>query len=211
MSMQPPASLTVIDYGVGNVGSVLNMARKIGATVELSNDPDTLRSAQRLVLSGVGAFDHGVQQLKARGLFDLVRERALGGTPLLGICLGMQLLAGSSEEGVEQGLALVDGESRRFVFPAGSACRIPHVGWNEPAVLRPNPLLPEGGPQPRFYFTHSYHLVCRNEADVVATAEYGYAFPAVICHNRVYGVQFHPEKSHRFGMALLKNFAELPV
>lgn len=189
----------------------MNMARKIGASIELSGDPNTLRSARRLVLSGVGAFDHGVRQLIDRGLFDLVREQALGGTPLLGICLGMQILAGSSEEGTERGLDLVAGKSKRFVFPPGSSCRVPHVGWNEPAVVRPNPLISTDGPQPRFYFTHSYHLVCRDEADVIATAEYGFSFPAVIGRGNVYGVQFHPEKSHRFGMALLKNFSDIPV
>lgn len=207
--MQP--SVTVVDYGIGNVGSVMNMARRIGASALLSDDPATLLSAQRLVLPGVGAFDHGVRQLKARGLFELVREKAQGGTPLLGLCLGMQLLAGGSEEGVEQGLGLIDGECKRFAFPPGSTQRIPHVGWNEPTVVRSNPLLSIEGPRPRFYFTHSYHIVCRNEADVIATADYGGVFAAVVGHGNVYGVQFHPEKSHRFGMALLLRFLEIPA
>lgn len=207
MSSNTPA-ITVIDYGMGNVGSVVNMMRRIGVPTELSGDPDRLRSARKLILPGVGAFDHGVQQLRSRGLIGLLQERAHAGVPILGVCLGMQLLACKSEEGVEEGLALIDAECRRFAFQADLSLRVPHVGWNEPSVKRANPLLPSDDDRPRFYFTHSYHLICRDNEDVVATAHYGYEFPAIVARRNVFGVQFHPEKSHRFGMALLQRFAQ---
>ncbi len=203
--------VTIVDSGMGNLASVMNMARKAGASVVLSSDPAVIRNAKRLILPGVGAFDHGVHQLKSSGLFDVLKERAAHGTPLLGLCLGMQLLARGSEEGSEEGLGLIDGVCKRFVFPPGSVLRIPHVGWNEPRVLRPNPLLLPDDPQPRFYFTHSYHLSCADEADIIAVADYGGDFPAAVGRGSVLGVQFHPEKSHRFGMQLLKRFAALPV
>jgi len=202
------ASVTVVDLGLGNVGSVLNMVRRIGGTARLSHDPDAVRTAPRLLLPGVGAFDHGVHALRQRGLFDAVLDAARAGTPLLGLCLGMQLLTRRSEEGVEEGLGLIDAECRRFTLPPGSAARVPHVGWNEPTIVRENPLI-AAADAARFYFTHSYHLVCRNQEDVLATAHYGYAFPAVVGAGRVFGVQFHPEKSHRFGMTLFRRFLDL--
>lgn len=209
MTLRP--ALTVADFGVGNVASIMNMARRIGAAAILTDDASIIRAAQRLVLPGVGAFDHGIRQLRARGLFDLVREKAAAGTPLLGVCLGMQMLARGSEEGREHGLGLIDGECRRFAFSEGTPLRIPHVGWNEPTVVRDNPLLSAEGTTPRFYFTHGYHLVCEREEDVLATVDYGYAFPAIVGRGNVFGVQFHPEKSHRFGMELLRRFSEVPA
>jgi len=204
-----PPAVTVIDSGLGNLGSVMNMFRRIGASAVLSADPAIVSAAARLVLPGVGAFDHGVRQLRDRGLWDVVRERAAAGTPLLGVCLGMQLLSEGSEEGNEPGLGLIAGRCRRFAFPEGAPLRIPHVGWNETTTVRPNPLVANDEPPSRYYFTHSYHLVCDDEADVLATADYGYAFPAIVAHGQVFGVQFHPEKSHRFGMALLERFLVL--
>jgi glutamine amidotransferase len=203
--------VTVIDYGMGNLASVMNMLKRIGASATLTSDVAAIENAERLILPGVGAFDHGVHQMNARGLFGLVQRKAAGGTPLLGLCLGMALLAGASEEGVERGLGLIEGESRRFSFPNPPVLPVPHVGWNEPTFIRASALTPETGSRPRYYFTHSYHLVCRNEADVIATADYGYPFPAIVSSGNVYGVQFHPEKSHRFGMELLRRFAEVPA
>lgn len=201
--------ITIIDYGMGNLGSVSNMVRKVGGSSVLTSDPKRIAAAERLILPGVGAFDYGMQQLKRLDLISVIREKAAGGTPLLGICLGMQLLASGSEEGDARGLNLVDAEIRRFAFPGDAQLAIPHVGWNEVCVVKENPLLSMQDVALRFYFTHSYHAVCANPPDVIATARYGYAFTAAYSRDNVYGTQFHPEKSHRFGMQLIRNFTNL--
>lgn len=202
-------STIIVDYGSGNIASVENMVRRQGGIAHTSSRPEDVRTAAKLILPGVGAFDYGVQQLQNRGLFTAVQERVGAGAPILGICAGMQLLGKGSDEGELEGLGLVDAEFRRFAFDANSTLRIPHVGWNQVRVEKPNVLIPSGGEEQRYYFTHSYHAVCMNPADVLATADYGYPFAAAFSSGQVYGVQFHPEKSHRFGMALIKNFLDL--
>ncbi|KQZ38766.1 imidazole glycerol phosphate synthase subunit HisH [Massilia sp. NEAU-DD11] len=202
--------ISVIDYGVCNLGSMLNMLRKVGAEAELVSTVAALERAGKLVLPGVGAFDNGIGALRERGLADALRKRVLQDkVPLLGVCLGMQMLGRRSEEGGMEGLGLIDAEVRRFQFAPDSRNKVPHMGWNLLAQRRDGPLLRELGARSRFYFCHSYHLVCADPGDVLATADYGGEFVAVLQHDNVYGVQFHPEKSHRFGMALLHNFAEL--
>ncbi|KQY01746.1 imidazole glycerol phosphate synthase subunit HisH [Massilia sp. Root133] len=202
--------ISVIDYGVCNLGSMLNMLRKVGAEAELVSTAAALERAGKLVLPGVGAFDNGIGALRERGLADALRKRVLQDkVPLLGVCLGMQMLGRRSEEGGMEGLGLIDAEVRRFQFAPDSRNKVPHMGWNLLAQRRDGPLLRELGARSRFYFCHSYHLVCADPGDVLATADYGGEFVAVLQHDNVYGVQFHPEKSHRFGMALLHNFAEL--
>jgi glutamine amidotransferase len=202
--------ISVIDYGVCNLGSMLNMLRKVGAEAQLVSTPAELEQAGKLVLPGVGAFDNGIGALRERGLAEALRKRVLQDkVPLLGVCLGMQMLGRRSEEGGTEGLGLIDAEVRRFRFAPDSRTKVPHMGWNLLAQRRDGPLLRELAARSRFYFCHSYHLVCADPGDVVATADYGGEFVAVLQHDNVYGVQFHPEKSHRFGMALLHNFAEL--
>ena len=185
------------------------MVRKVGGTATISRDPAVIADATRMILPGVGAFDHGVNRMHELGLFDPFKAKASTGVPVLGICVGAQLLGTGSEEGKLKGLGLVDVEMKKFVAPAGSDLRIPHVGWNTVDVARPNALIPPSGDEQRFYFTHSYHPVCANDADVLAMADYGYRFAAAFGRGNVYGVQFHPEKSHRFGMALIRNFLGL--
>jgi glutamine amidotransferase len=201
--------IVIIDYGMGNVGSIQNMLAWIGIESTVSSEPAVIEAADRFILPGVGAFDTGMRNLAERGLVDLLGRVVIGqGRPLLGICLGMQLLGNGSEEGSLPGLGWLDAVSRRFCFePPRALLKVPHMGWNTIQPLKPGPLF-EGLVDPRFYFVHSYHLVCSDQAEVLANAEYGFPFAAAVGRGRVYGVQFHPEKSHRFGMALLRNFAE---
>jgi glutamine amidotransferase len=204
--------VTLVDYGVGNIASITNMFRKVGAQVDLTDSAEAVRAAERLVLPGVGAFDSCAAALRARpGLADAIRERSEQGTPLLGICVGMQLLMSSSEEGHERGLALIGGTARRFDFQQDNAAalRIPHMSW---AVIDPAPgarLFPQSQSHRRFYFVHSYHVVCDDRADVAAWATYGYPFAASVERGNIFGVQFHPEKSHSFGMQLFRRFLEI--
>jgi imidazole glycerol-phosphate synthase subunit HisH len=204
--------IVIIDYGFGNPKSVANMLRRVGAEVEISRDPEVVERADKLVLSGVGAFDAGMAQLEGTGLLPLLRSRVLDDrVPIIGLCLGMQLLTESSEEGRAPGLGWIPGRTVRFRFAGREPePRIPHMGWNTVRIARPNAVLaaePGDESAPRFYFAHSFHVVC-DEPYVAGWTEYGYEFPAVIGSGHIWGTQFHPEKSHRFGMRLLRNFAE---
>jgi glutamine amidotransferase len=201
-------SILIVDYGMGNLASISNMIRKVRGRVKISSDKRDIFAATKLILPGVGAFDHGVEQLHKLDLFSAVRECAGRGTPLLGICLGMQLLAHQSEEGELHGLGLIDARVKRLSLTKGSRLRIPHVGWNQVIVHKKNSLIPVGDEQ-RYYFTHSYHAICENPDDILSTTEYEKTFVSAYHRHDIYGVQFHPEKSHRFGMALLKNFVDL--
>lgn len=209
--------VVVVDYGVGNVASIRNMFHRLGVTCEVSRDPAVLRAAERLLLPGVGAFDAAMSTLRGHGLEPVVRAHALEKKrPLLGICLGMQMLFEGSEEGTEKGLGLVPGTVRRF--PDTPGLKVPHMGWNEvqprgeARLFRPR--RDEGFEELElplaYYFVHSYFVACRDEADVACTARHGLEFCAGVERGNVYGMQFHPEKSHRYGMLALKNFAELP-
>lgn len=202
--------IVIIDYGMGNLGSILNMLKKIGAPAIISADAREIESAEKLILPGVGAFDTGMKRLRELGMLDLLNDKVLNKkTPTLGVCLGMQLLMKQSAEGRERGLGWIDGEAIRFQFdPQQKNLKIPHMGWNTLAVQQ-NGALAQNMPQDaRFYFVHSYHVVCHNAADVVATTDYGYAFPSMLQHENIVAAQFHPEKSHRFGMLVYKNFVE---
>ena len=199
--------IVVVDYGMGNVGSIANMLRKIGFDSRISNDPAAIAAAEKLILPGVGAFDAGMENLEAAGLLPVLHKRVREDrVPVLGICLGMQLMAKASAEGKRAGLGWVDAEVLRFE-PGARALKVPHMGWNRVQAVRSSPLtdgLPE---EPRFYFVHSYFARCRRDADVLLTTLYGEAFHSAFASGNVYGVQFHAEKSHKFGMALLGNFA----
>jgi len=200
--------ISVIDYGVANVGSMLNMLRRAGAEATVAADCAAIERADRLILPGIGAFDHGVDALSARGFIPSIRRRVLeGGVPLLGVCLGMQLLGRASAEGAAQGLGLIDASCVRFDSSQG--LRVPHMGWAHLSVRREHPLLGRLDATARFYFVHSYHVVCADPGDVLAVATYGEEFTAMIHRRNILGAQFHPEKSHRFGMQLLKSFSEL--
>ncbi len=185
------------------------MMRYLGKEVALVSDPDAVRKAEKLILPGVGAFDNGMNLLNRLNLSEALREAAVvRGVPLLGICLGMQLLLGSSEEGRLPGLSLVPGRAKRFGVDK-QGLRVPHMGWNTIRVVRPSRLIPNSQDQQRFYFVHSYFVECAEQADVVAITNYGHDFVSVLERGNLMGTQFHPEKSHRFGSALFERFLTL--
>lgn len=201
-------AVVVVDYGMGNVGSIANMIRKVGGEALLAADAAAVAAADRLVLPGVGAFDQGMRSLDGRSLVEPLREAAARGVPILGICLGMQLMLERSDEGSLPGLALVPGRVRRF--PAGEGLpRVPHMGWNRIALRQASPLFAGAEGDCRYYFVHSYYVSCADSDDVVATTSYGSEFVSAFQRNNLFGVQFHPEKSHRFGMALFRSFLSL--
>jgi glutamine amidotransferase len=199
--------IAIIDYGMGNLGSIANMLRKIGAEAVVSSDPAVIEAADRLVLPGVGAFAHGMASLEQRGLVPVLQRRVLEDeVPILGICLGMQLFTQGSEEGGPAGLGWIAGRTSRFRLE-GQRYRVPHMGWNTVIPRREHPLLADLPEDPRFYFVHSYHVTCDDPADQLCGTVYGYEFTSAVARGNIIGTQFHPEKSHRFGFRLLQNFA----
>jgi len=205
-----PKKVVVVDYGIGNVGSVLNMIRRAGGVAIASGRPEDLMQADKILLPGVGSFDSAVKNLNQSGLFQILGDAANAGIPILGICLGMQLLSNGSEEGALPGLGLIPGRVCRFNFQDGAtSLRVPHMGWNHVSVHKDHPLAKGLEDGARFYFVHSYHYECESSADKLLTTAYGINFTSGIQRGNIMGVQFHPEKSHRFGMQLIKNFIEL--
>lgn len=198
---------------MGNLGSVVNMLKKIGADVCVTSDKERIGMANKIILPGVGSFDHGMSHIKERGLYDPLNEHALvKKKPILGICLGMQLLTRQSEEGGVPGFGWIDADTVRFNFGANSCqLKIPHMGWNIVNIKKAHPLLKDftADRESRFYFVHSYHVLCDKEEDVLTTTKYGYDFTSSVAKENIMGAQYHPEKSHKFGMRLLKNFVEL--
>jgi imidazole glycerol-phosphate synthase subunit HisH len=197
--------IAVVDYEMGNIGSLMNMFRKIGATAVTVSQPDELLAADQVVLPGVGAFPMGIERLRSRGFAEAIRAFVASGRPLLGICLGMQLLTRRSEEGGGDGLDLIPAATVRL--RPGNRLPVPHMGWNTVAVRRHDPLFSAFDEAPRFYFVHSFHVACDDPDLITAEATYGAPFAAAVASGNVMGVQFHPEKSHRYGMALLRSFA----
>ena len=187
------------------------MLKKIGVKSKITFDFRDIECAEKIIIPGVGAFDNAMKKIKEYGIIPLLNHKVnQDKTPVLGICLGMQILARKSEEGRLPGLGWIDAEVRKFKFGNNERfnLKIPHMGWNELMVKKPDPLFDGLDDESRFYFVHSYHMICNNEDNVLAVTEYGYNFESVVVKDNIIGVQFHPEKSHKFGMKLLKNFIE---
>ncbi len=200
----------VVECGVANIGSILNMLRKIGVECCVISKPEDIHEVDKLILPGVGAFDYGMSALQERNLVEPLKNKVLvEKVPILGICLGMQLLCNGSEEGKLPGLCMINAFSRRFNFTETKALKVPHMGWNNLSFDEEQAMFKGLDDQSRFYFVHSYHVVCQNTDDILATTHYGVDFVAMFNRNNIYGAQFHPEKSHRFGMQLLTNFTNL--
>lgn len=200
--------ITIVNYGVGNIASLANMFDHVGADTHLSGDPEVIAGARHLVLPGVGAFGHAMAVLNADGLSDAIRIAVDRGAVLLGVCLGMQLLARTSEEGDVKGLGLIAADVKRIV-PSRPGVKVPNMGWREVEYARDTWMAPSEAASERFYFAHSYHMVCDTEDDVAAIIDYDGQKTIAVANGTVHGVQFHPEKSHRFGMRLLTDFARL--
>ena len=200
--------IVIIDYGVGNLGSHINIIKRHGyKDPVISSDPAVVADASKLILSGVGSFDKGMSNIEERGLLEVLNRKVLEEkTPFLGICLGMQLLSEGSEEGQKKGLGWIPGRVKKFV-QANGKYKVPHMGWNRVALKNDSPLFESlSEEEARFYFVHSYYLECSNEEDVVAQTWYINDFVSAVQRGNVYGTQFHPEKSHLFGLQLYKNF-----
>jgi imidazole glycerol-phosphate synthase subunit HisH len=200
--------IIIVDYGMGNLGSVLNMLKYIGVQAIISGDLATIAQATKLLLPGVGAFDNAMARINESGLRHVLDHKAMvERVPVLGICLGMQILTRSSEEGRLPGLGWVAAQTCRF--PMVPSLKVPHMGWNVVTPTRASPLTRDLADTPRFYFVHSYCVHVDDEAHSILKATHVVSFDAGIQYGNIYGVQFHPEKSHRFGMQLLQNFASL--
>lgn len=200
--------IAILDYGLGNLGSISNMLKAIGEKNKITNDVEIIRRADGIILPGVGAFDAGMSKLNDSGLTEVVIDEAKKGKPILGICLGMQLLGKRSEEGTLPGLSLIPFECKKFNF-VDKSLKIPHMGWDIVDFKKQHPLLEGLTGQQRYYFVHSYHAVCENPNNVLMTCDYGIEFACSVVQDNVMGVQFHPEKSHDFGLALLSNFVNI--
>jgi glutamine amidotransferase len=203
--------IVIVDYGMGNLGSIFNMLKKVGAKVAISSNADDIQQAEKLILPGVGAFDTGMLRLQELNLIDVLHDTVIiRKTPTLGVCLGMQLLLNRSKEGKQPGLGWIEGESVRFHFDSNQTnLKVPHMGWNTVAIQQESALFKGLEQEARYYFVHSYHVVCDRMEDRLAMTDYGYSFVSAVQRENILGVQFHPEKSHKFGMQLYKNFVAL--
>jgi glutamine amidotransferase len=201
--------VALVDLGLGNIGAVVNMLRRAGGTACLVSDPNELNLYSKVMLPGVGSFDAGISKLDLAGFRPALHSYASSGRALLGVCLGMQLLADGSEEGRMPGLGLVPGTVKRFSFEQKSALKVPHMGWNQVTRSKEHPLTTGLDDGARFYFVHSYYFKCEDKQDELLSTQHGVDFSSGVQRENVMGVQFHPEKSHRYGMQLIKNFVEL--
>jgi imidazole glycerol-phosphate synthase subunit HisH len=206
--------IVIIDYKMGNIGSIANMLKKIGANSCVSNEAEVIMKADKIILPGVGSFDSGITNLIGLGLDDILKENVfLRKKPVLGICLGMQLFANKSEEGILPGLGFINAEVKKFDFAKkeyDKILKVPHMGWNGVRCIKDSPILRKRIDQEdRFYFVHSYYVDCFDKEDVIGISHYGIDFISAYCKDNIMGVQFHPEKSHKYGIELFKNFAAI--
>ena len=202
--------IAILDYGLGNISAFANVFDKINEPFAIARTADELANATKIILPGVGSFDYAMMLLEKSGMYDqlnamVVEEK----TPVLGVCVGMQMMARVSEEGTRPGLGWINAEVKKFEESASRAVRIPHMGWNNVVPIRDHGLMKGLDDTSRFYFLHSYYFECHEQADILATTEYDGRFTCAVAHDNIYGVQFHPEKSHRWGNQLLENFARL--
>ncbi len=201
--------IVIIDYGMGNLRSVQKAFERIKVPVLITSDKTEIHKAAKIVLPGVGNFERGIANLKSNALFDTLNEAVNENKiPILGICLGMQLMTEYSEEGNVEGFGWVKARTKKFVFD-GAGLKIPHMGWNNINVVRDSPMTNNISPDNLFYFVHSYYVTCKNQGDVLANTNYGVSFVSSFQKENIYGCQFHPEKSHDAGLKMLKNFSEL--
>ncbi len=204
------SKVTIIDYGMGNLGSIQNMFKRIGVESEITGDHEKIVVAEKILLPGVGAFDAAMERINQNGLRELLNKKALDEkVPTLGICLGMQLLTNSSEEGTLPGLGWIPAKTVKFVFEPGSKLKVPHMGWNLVKPKHASPLIADLPEETRFYFVHSYYVKADDENNVLTTTTHGLEFHSIIQKDNIFGAQFHPEKSHKYGMKLLENFARI--
>lgn len=202
--------IKVIDYGLGNISAFLNIYKGLNIEASTACNADELKNATKMILPGVGAFDHAMELLNKSGMRQPLDELVIGqGIPVLGVCVGMQILALSSEEGQAAGLGWIEGRVKSFRSLEQQHLQLPHMGWNDVKPVSDSPLFFHLRSDARFYFLHSYYFDCSRKQDVAAISSYGIDFSCAVHAANVYGVQFHPEKSHHFGTQLLKNFAEL--
>lgn len=200
--------IVIVDYGMGNVGSIQNMVKKAGSRAVVSSEHSDIEAASKLILPGVGSFDHGMSNLRERQLLDLLHRKAMEEkTPILGICLGMQLMTLRSEEGKLPGLGWFDAETLRFQLPP--EMKVPHMGWNRVTLEKESPLFRDMPEDPRFYFVHSFFVKCRVPGEILTRTHYGLPFTSAIQKENLFATQFHPEKSHKYGLTLIKNFVEM--
>jgi imidazole glycerol-phosphate synthase subunit HisH len=201
--------ITIVDYGMGNLGSVFNMFKKIGIASKITTNLEDIKTATKLLLPGVGSFDKAIEKINTSGIREVLDQKVLiEGTPILGICLGMQLLTNSSEEGTDKGLGYINASAKKFVFQ-DKKMKVPHMGWNIVKKATLSLLTQDYQEESRFYFVHSYYVEVENQENSILKTTYGLEFDSAIQHKNVYGAQFHPEKSHKYGMKLLDNFSKI--
>jgi glutamine amidotransferase len=202
--------IVVVDYGAGNIGSILNMFKRLGADIIASSDPSIIENATKLVLPGVGSFDLGMTKLIDSGVVEVLNKKVLiDKIPILGICLGVQLMTEGSEEGELAGLGWFKARTIKFRFTDQQAdLKIPHMGWNDTFYKKDSKIFNKDDEEYRYYYVHSYHISADNELDILSTASYGYEFVSGLERDNIIGLQFHPEKSHSFGMKIFKNFID---
>lgn len=203
----------IINYGVGNIKAFINIYKQLNIPIKIVSSSEELTDVSKIILPGVGHFDYAMTKFEESGMKGVINEMVMiNHVPVIGICVGMQMMANSSEEGELKGLGWIDAEVKRFSSDQlyeGVNLPLPHMGWNDVNSVKASSIFNGLETDSKFYFLHSYYFVCHNQEDAVATADYGTRFTCVTNHKNIYGIQFHPEKSHKYGVQLLKNFAEL--